>query len=261
MKMYAIIIKDKFCFAKITKYVMDILKLQIKIWGQKMENYSLQANEVLLYKGEAYNGIEIILTNLNLIIVKKTQKLFKKTEVKTFVYYKDDIKMYNDIPQVKQKESTVEIFLTLEEIKVDFYSRTEAYKFVNAVYELLTGKSTTARGAEKIKSAIRLVDDTLGIDTMDTVKNVVENGIAGSLLGGISKKIGIKNKSSSIKETVGAAKEVIDAAATITSSKTIEKTEDYNEKIESVKKLKELLDAGILTQEEFDEKKKQLLGL
>ena len=37
-----------------------------------MENYSLQANEVLLYKGEAYNGLEIMLTNLNLIIVKKT---------------------------------------------------------------------------------------------------------------------------------------------------------------------------------------------
>ncbi len=226
-----------------------------------MENYSLQANEVLLYKGEAYNGIEIMLTNLNLIIVKKTQKLFKKAQVETFVYSKDDIKIYNDIPQVKQKESSVEIFLTLEEIKFDFYSRTEAHKFVNAVYELLTGKSTATRGAEKIKSAIKLVDNTLGIDTMDTVKNVMENGIAGSLLGGIGKKVGIKSKSSAIKETVGVAKDVIGTAATITASKTIEKNEDYNEKIENVKKLKELLDAGILTQEEFDEKKKQLLGL
>ncbi len=226
-----------------------------------MENYSLQASEVLLYKGEAYNGIEIMLTNLNLIIVKKTQKLFKKAQVETFVYSKDDIKIYNDIPQVKQKESSVEIFLTLEELKVDFYSRTEAHKFVNTAYELLTGKSTTTRGAEKIKNAIKLVDNTLGIDTMDTVKNVMENGIAGSLLGGIGKKAGIKSKSSAIKDTVGVAKDVIGTAATITTSKTIEKTEDYNEKIENVKKLKELLDADILTQEEFDEKKKQLLGL
>jgi len=226
-----------------------------------MENYSLQANEVLLYKGEAYNGIEIMLTNLNLIIIKKTQKLFKKAQVETFVYSKDDIKIYNDIPQVKQKESSVEIFLTLEEIKVDFFSRTEAHKFVNAVYELLTGKSTTTRGAEKIKSAIKLVDNTLGIDTMDTVKNVMENGIAGSLLVGIGKKAEIRTKSSAIKETVGVAKDIIGTATTITSSKTIEKTEDYNEKIENVKKLKELLDSGILTQEEFNEKKKQLLGL
>lgn len=226
-----------------------------------MENYSLQANEVLLYKGEAYNGLEIMLTNLNLIIVKKTQKLFKKAQVETFVYSKDDIKVYNEIPQVKQKESSVEIFLSLEEIKVDFYSRAEARKFVNSVYELLTGKSITTRGAEKVKSAIKLVDTTLGIDTIDTVKNAMENGIAGSLLGGIGKKVGIKSKSSVIKESVNVAKDVIGTATTITATQTIEKTEDYNEKIENVKKLKELLDVGILTQEEFDEKKKQLLDL
>lgn len=221
-----------------------------------MESYSLQTNEVLLYRGEAYNGIEISLTNLNLIIIKKTPKLFKKAEIETFVYSKDDIKIYNDIPQVKQKESSVEIFLTLEEIKIDFYSRTEAHKFVNAVYELLTGKTTTTRSAEKIKSAIKLVDNTLGIDTMDTVKNVMEKGIAGSLLGGIGKRAENKGNSPAIKETMGVAKDIID-----TVSKTKGKSEDYNEGIETVKKLKELLDAGVLTQEEFDKKKKQLLGL
>ena len=47
----------------------------------------------------------------------------------------------------------------------------------------------------------------------------------------------------------------------LAASKTTETTEDYNEKIENVKKLKELLDAGILTQEEFDSKKKEILGL
>lgn len=226
-----------------------------------MENYSLQANEVLLYKGEINNGVEIILTNLNLVIVKKIPKLFKKVQVKAFVYSKDDIKIYNDVPQVKQKESSVEIFLTSEEIEVEFCSRTEAHKFVNIAYELLTGKSMVERGAEKIKNAIKLVDDTLGFDTMDTVKNVMENGIAGSLLGGIGKKVGEKNKSSAVKETGSVAKGVMGAVATITASRTIEKTEDYNEKIENVKKLKELLDEGILTQEEFDEKKKQLLEL
>jgi len=33
------------------------------------------------------------------------------------------------------------------------------------------------------------------------------------------------------------------------------------EQLDAVKKLKELLDAGILTQNEFDSKKKQILGL
>ncbi len=34
-----------------------------------------------------------------------------------------------------------------------------------------------------------------------------------------------------------------------------------SEQLDAVKKLKELLDAGILTQDEFDSKKKQILGL
>jgi hypothetical protein len=34
-----------------------------------------------------------------------------------------------------------------------------------------------------------------------------------------------------------------------------------DQQIEAVKKLKELLDAGILTQQEFDTKKQQILGL
>lgn len=41
-----------------------------------------------------------------------------------------------------------------------------------------------------------------------------------------------------------------------------EKEQDtYEDKIETVKKMKELLDIGAITQEEFDAKKKELLGL
>ena len=39
------------------------------------------------------------------------------------------------------------------------------------------------------------------------------------------------------------------------------KAVDYSESIETVRKLKELLDTGVLTQEEFDAKKRELLGL
>lgn len=35
----------------------------------------------------------------------------------------------------------------------------------------------------------------------------------------------------------------------------------FDEQIEALKKLKELMDAGILTQEEFDAKKKEVMGL
>ena len=44
------------------------------------------------------------------------------------------------------------------------------------------------RGSEKIKEAIGVVDDTLGLDTRNTIKGVLEHGIKGTLLNGIAKK-------------------------------------------------------------------------
>ena len=40
-----------------------------------------------------------------------------------------------------------------------------------------------------------------------------------------------------------------------------EKADSLDSQIETLKKLKELLDAGILSQEEFDRKKREVLGL
>ena len=42
---------------------------------------------------------------------------------------------------------------------------------------------------------------------------------------------------------------------------TTSKLEDHKSDAEEIKKYKELLDSGIISQEEFDAKKKQLLGL
>lgn len=46
-----------------------------------------------------------------------------------------------------------------------------------------------------------------------------------------------------------------------TPAKDVSKSKDETQTIELLKQYKELVDAGILTQEEFDAKKKQLLGL
>lgn len=61
----------------------------------------------------------------------------------------------------------------------------KANKFVTKVVNTITGTTTTERGADKIKGAINAVDDVLGIDTRDTLKGVIENGIAGTLIKGI----------------------------------------------------------------------------
>lgn len=43
------------------------------------------------------------------------------------------------------------------------------------------------RGSEKVKDAFNKVDDVLGFNTRDTIKGVIENGVAGTLLKGIKK--------------------------------------------------------------------------
>lgn len=226
-----------------------------------MEHYSLQASESVLYKNHVtYSknrraSCELILTNLNLVITTATKKAFSKPQTEVEVFSIEEIKIYNDVPQIKAKESTVEIYLTSTEFTVDFNSMIEAQKFSNAAYKLITGKSLATRGAEKVKNAINLVDNTLGVNTVEAVKGVVEDGIAGSILGGIGKKMS-KGMRGVTKGLVMSTK-VTESLPETQSSKTM----SYDEQIETINKMKALLDTGVLTQEEFDLKKKEILGL
>ena len=222
-----------------------------------MDNYILQGNEVLLYEEDICNGVKVLLTNINLVLIKKTKKMFAKEQVETIIYPKEEIKIYNEVPQVKQKDSKVDIFLTSSEITLNFYSKNEAHRFVNTAFKLLTGKSSAARGAEKVKSALNIVDDTLGIDTLETVKNVMENGLTGSIIGGIGKKMTKSAGSNKIMSALEVAKNIIDTKMTADTPK---ETTHSNDNLEKIKKLKELLDIGAITQEEFEEKKKELLN-
>ena len=233
-----------------------------------MTNYNLLPNESVLYSGDVFieelNGDhELTLTNLNIIIVSTVKKLFAKEQITVNTYPVEQIKIYNEIPQIKQKGSNVEIFLSTEEIAFDFPSKTEAHKFIDAAMQLLTGKSAAERGSDKVKGAIGLIDNALGINTVNTVKNALENGISGSILGGFNKKTTTIAKGATVaSEVVGIAKDLFgnkSAAKAIPENTTPAIPTD--EQLDSLKKLKDLVDAGILTQEEFDAKKKQILGL
>lgn len=244
-----------------------------------MEKYSLQPNESLLYKGECHlvnknerpldsllstENTELLLTNLNLVFIKKTKKIFAKGQVEVEVYEIENIKIYNEIPQIKQNESRVEIYLKNDEKILDFLSKHEARKFINITYELLTGKSKSARGVEKVKGAVNLVDNTLGIDTVNAVKSVVEKGVAGTILGGFGKKVSNATKSTStVKEALSITKELLGKKSTVevAEKSEIKTTLSYGEQLKTIKEMKDLLDAGILTKEEFDAKKKEILGL
>ncbi len=157
-----------------------------------MENYKLRSDEVVLYKGDVIlknkkGTTELILTNINLVFINKHNDLFSKEEVTILEYPVHSIKMYEGIPQIKAKGDIVEIYLLETEIEVEFYSKIELYKFTNATKKLLTGESSAQRGAKKVKDAIGLVDDTLGINTVQTTGNLLKKGIFGNITGAIDK--------------------------------------------------------------------------
>ena len=244
-----------------------------------MERYQLQSDEAVLYEGKVTKvdkykkesfmdsfstppTTELILTNKNIVLTTRTKKMFTKEQLNVEVLSLADIKIYDDMPQIKQSKINVEVYLTFGEIYLDFHSKLEAAKFYQVAIQTLTGKSLATRGAEKVKGGIGLVDDTLGISTVDTVKGVLENGLAGTLFSGFKKNKSASsssNNSSTVKEVAEIAKDVIKETRSNNSDKKEQLT--YEEQIDTLNKMKALLDAGILTQEEFDAKKKEILGL
>lgn len=236
-----------------------------------MDNYVLQDNEVILFKEEnatcsliPKGRTAVILTNLYLVYIFKTKIGFRKYETNIEKTPMDSLKLYNDKPQVKQHIDEVELYFVDSVHKITFESFFTAKKFVKQVNELVSGKNSVRRGADKVKSGIGLVDETLGLNTVDTVKGVLQNGVVGTVLGGIGQKRSKSKKTQIAEDVIG----IIANNQTDYSDKTGNDTPEqdkpsltFDEQIQAVTKLKELLDQGILTQEEFDTKKKEIMGL
>ena len=231
-----------------------------------MQGYTLKENEVILFQHDVTStkfGVtkEILLTNINFVVFEKTKKLFSKEEVQAEIYPVDTVKCYNGVPQIKAKNTSVEIFFTNSELTLTFLTKHDAVKLVNTAIELITGKTLSARGADKVKDALHLMDNTLGINTVETVKNVLEKGVTGSVLGVVGKKANsITSKNKLLGTALNFAKESL-ITSEDNQTNELPETNSMDDKIETLKKMKDLLDAGILTQEEFDSKKKELLGL
>lgn len=95
--------------------------------------------------------------------------------------------MYEGAPQIKTKGHEVEVYLLEDEVNFEFESKMELHKFINASNKLLTGETSVQKGAKKVKDTIGLVDDTLGINTVQATGNVIKNGVVGSITGAIGK--------------------------------------------------------------------------
>lgn len=226
-----------------------------------MEHYTLQPDEVLLYNGAAiWNNerkdqkeAEIILTNLYFVFVLKTKKFLQKLSIDLESFPLSDVKIYNEQPQIKNKGTSVEIFFKHGERLLEFESKKEARKFTATAMEVLTGYNVVLRGLKKSKQAVESVDEVLGINSVGVAQAVVSQGVGGLLLNGTDKKNNSKkgaflNFASNIFQKKETPQQTV--STTITA-------EQFN----AIKSLKELLDNGIITQEEFDKKKNQILGL
>jgi len=58
-------------------------------------------------------------------------------------------------------------------------------KFKNEVLNFFSGKTTAERKAERIKSGISLVDNTLGIDSVKVVGDALKNSVGNSINKGL----------------------------------------------------------------------------
>lgn len=229
------------------------------------KEYQFEEDEIVLFRARCvwdytgsllnrYNG-EVILTNKNLVIYKSFIKLFTKPENNIIVHPISDITIYNDKPQVKVKLMTCELYVKNIGYRFNFsMALNDATKFSNAIMELLTGKTFTDRSAEKVKGTINLVDNTLGINSVETTVDVLKNGLAKTSFRILKKK----TKPNSL---LNKAAKFLDNNTDIIRNDEVVSDDSMDDNIDKVKKLKELLDQGILTQEEFDKKKKQLLKL
>lgn len=218
-----------------------------------MEHYDLQQDEVVLYKGEvARKGVrgatELLLTNFNFVLITKTKKLLSKERAEVESYPIDCIKVYKDQPQVQQNDTIVDLYFQNAEWSLNFPSKKEAKKFVGKALEIVTGKNAFVRGVDKAKATVAMVDETLGIDSVGVAKTAAKV-VATKGAGLFSKRKGAKQVVSVTGGLLGKGKEV--------------KTETLSpeEQAKAVEHFKKLFDDGAITQEEFDKKKKEIMGL
>ena len=234
-----------------------------------MAKVELNETEAVLFnaevwaEGENFSEAEFFFTNERLIFkYKKREKIFKWVDMQD-EYDVADVKIFNGAPQIIQKSEEVEIYLKNKQLQISFINKKEAHNFTKKVTELLTGKTAGKRAAEKIKGAIALVDDTLGIDTVQTATGVLKSGVTSGIKSVFSKE----STMGKIVGFVSKGTEVLGASmlASRKEQKQIENREEksvsLDDKVEQIKKCKELLDAGIISEEEFNAKKKEILGI
>lgn len=168
-----------------------------------MITYKLEETEVVLYKGEiimlgTQQIVSLILTNEKFVFCFTNQDEYKEE-----VYPIDSVKMYKGVPQINIKGQNVELYLADKIKEFRFVKKSEIAKFKNVSLELLTGKTKAERSAQKVKGAIKLINDTLDIDIVKATGNLINTAVY-TIADDIGKSAGkaIEEVGSSISSTI-----------------------------------------------------------
>lgn len=161
-------------------------------------DYKLDEDEVVLYEGEVhypdkFSRVKYVLTSKKMVFIKTitvSKGWFKGSETHTEVDIVNlsDIKVFNDQVQVKQVKNEIQVQTKDKNFSIFLSGIIEAKKVITKIIDATTNTTMAQRGSTKVKGAIDLVDDTLGLDTRGMVKGVMENGIKGTIINGIKRK-------------------------------------------------------------------------
>ena len=166
-----------------------------------MDSYKLKETEVVLYKGEIIlsnyqANAKLYLTNENLVFVNMQLDSVD-------VYPIDNVKMYKGVPQINTKGHNVEMYLKDREIEFSFVKKSDLTKFKTAAFELLTGKTKAERRADKVKSSIELINNTLNVDIVKSTGKLITTGVtAFSNKAGESTGRAIENVGEAVSDSV-----------------------------------------------------------
>ena len=146
-----------------------------------MEHYTLEENEVVLYRGNVniltswgnqknskFKKVEyyLTLTNLNFVFMEKKKQLLKKEVIEKELYAVDSVKFYNNNPHIIRKDAIVEIYFKEKDKIIEFESKKEARIFADTALRLVSGKSKFVRAVQKVQKEVSDTNEALGIDVV-----------------------------------------------------------------------------------------------
>ena len=159
-------------------------------------NFQIDEDEVILYEGSVLYEkdssdksyvVDLTLTSKKMIF-EQEKGFFKKQKELFDVIELSDIKVFNGEVQCKQKMGELQIQTNNKSFSMGFDGILEAKTVYNKIINAITGTTMAKRGSDKVKSALDLVDETLGLDTREVARGLLENGIKGTLINGIRKR-------------------------------------------------------------------------